>query len=65
MPSLNAELSTIPVLDDSTATIVPSVLHDEPPVLQSCLEIPTPAHVDSHDSAMGDLMDMVRRSDDE
>lgn len=62
-PSLNADVSTIPVLEVSTATTVQSVLHDDPPVLHS-LEIPTPALVDSHDSAMGDLIGMTRRSDE-
>ena len=47
------------------ATTLQSVLKDEPPVLHDFLEIATSAHVDSHDSRMGDLMDMARRSDDE
>lgn len=38
--------------------------YDEPPVLQSCMEIPTPAHFDSHDSAIGDLIGMSQRSGD-
>ena len=60
-PSLNADVSTIPVLE-ITATKGQVELFNDPPVLHSCLEIPTTAPVDSH--AMGDLIGMTQRSDE-
>ena len=54
------------MLEASAATIYDqSTICDDPPVLHSCLEIPTPAPTDSHDSAMGELISMTRRSDEQ
>lgn len=54
----------MPILEDSTVTTLQSSFYEEPPLLQSYLEIPTPAY--ESDSSMADeLMDMVRRSNDE
>ena len=54
----------MPILEDSTVITLQSSFYEEPPLLQSYLEITTPAY--ESDSSMADeLMDMVRRSNDE
>ena len=54
----------MPILEDSTVTTLQSSFYEEPPLLQSYLEIPTPAY-ESDSSIADELMDMVRRSNDE